>query len=125
MERRNTVQKDMVLKTVECLMNHPTAEEIYSVIHDEHPSVSKGTVYRNLGILVEEGKLLKIGVADGPDHYDHTTAKHFHMCCRKCKRVVDIDTKKLDINDYLSGSGHFIEDFDIVFKGICENCLEA
>ena len=37
----------------------------------------------------------------------------------------EIDTKKLDINDYLSGSGHFIEDFDIVFKGICENCLEA
>ena len=125
MERRNTVQKDMVLDAVKRLMNHPTAEEIYDLIHSEHPSVSKGTVYRNLGVLVDEDKLVKVGVADGPDHYDHTLVKHFHMCCRKCKRVVDINTRQFDINNLLSDNNHFIEDYDVVFKGVCENCIEV
>lgn len=54
MERRNTIQKDLVLKTVLELKHHLTAEEVYEFIKKDHPRIGKGTVYRNLGILAEE-----------------------------------------------------------------------
>ena len=42
-----------------CLMNrhdHPTADAIYASIREEFPSISLGTVYRNLNLLVELGE---------------------------------------------------------------------
>lgn len=123
MERRNTVQKELVLDAVRTLMNHATAEEVYSYISKNHPSVSRGTVYRNLNILAQEKQILKVEVPEGPDHFDHNLHKHFHMNCTICKRVFDVKMKNIDINDYLEDSDEYsLLDYDIVFKGICSNC---
>ena len=67
MARRNTIQKDMVLKTVRELKRHLTADEVYGYIKKDHPNIGKGTVYRNLGILAEEGAIRKVEVPDGPE----------------------------------------------------------
>ena len=50
--RRNTIQKDLVLRAVNEMKRHATTEEVYEFIKKEHPTIGKGTVYRNLGILV-------------------------------------------------------------------------
>ena len=42
------------------MKRHATTEEVYEFIKKEHPTIGKGTVYRNLGILVEEGKLERL-----------------------------------------------------------------
>jgi len=62
--RRNTIQKDLVRNTVYEMRRHVTANEVYEFI--------KGTVYRNLDILVEEGALRKVEVPDGPNRFDFT-----------------------------------------------------
>lgn len=49
MQRRNTIQKELVLKAVQDLRSHVTAEEVYEFIRKNHPGIGKGTVYRNLG----------------------------------------------------------------------------
>lgn len=54
MERRNTVQKDLVRNAVLTMKRHVTAEEVYEYVRQEHHGIGKGTVYRNLGILSEE-----------------------------------------------------------------------
>ena len=53
MKHRNTIQLSMVYEAVNRLKSHATASEIYDVIASEHPSVSRGTVYRNLNQLAE------------------------------------------------------------------------
>ena len=53
MERRNTVQKDLVRNAVLTMKRHVTAEEVYEYVRQEHHGIGKGTVYRNLGILSE------------------------------------------------------------------------
>ena len=60
MEKRNTIQKQLVLDAVFRLANHPTAEEVYAEVARSHPTVSKATVYRNLGSLSEDGLLRHI-----------------------------------------------------------------
>ena len=53
--RRNTIQKDLVRNTVYEMRRHVTANEVYEFIKEAYPTIGKGTVYRNLDILVEEG----------------------------------------------------------------------
>ena len=60
--RRNTIQKDLVRNTVYEMRRHVTANEVYEFIKEAYPTIGKGTVYRNLDILVEEGALRKVEV---------------------------------------------------------------
>ena len=52
---RYSKQRELVLRTVEQLCDHPTAEEIFDKAAPECPGQSLGTVYRNLNSLVEAG----------------------------------------------------------------------
>ena len=58
--RRNTIQKDLVRNTVYEMRRHVTTNEVYEFIKEAYPTIGKGTVYRNLDILVEEGALRKV-----------------------------------------------------------------
>ena len=51
--RRNTIQKDLVRDAVYEMRRHVTANEVYEFIKEAYPTIGKGTVYRNLDILVE------------------------------------------------------------------------
>jgi len=59
--KRNTVQRQLILDAVRELDIHATAEQICEYIHKKQPSVSKATVYRNLNQMTESGELLNIG----------------------------------------------------------------
>ena len=124
MERRNTIQKDLVLKTVQGLKRHLTAEEVYEFIKKEHPTIGKGTVYRNLGILTEEGAIRKVEIPDGPDRFDFTLKNHYHVECIRCGEIFDVDMDEVtDLNERIHDT-HGIQflNYDIFFKGICPAC---
>ena len=59
--RRNTIQKDLVRNAVCEMKRHVTANEVYEFVKEFCPTIGKGTVYRNLDILVEEGAFKKGG----------------------------------------------------------------
>lgn len=121
---RNTIQCSSVLKAVNELQRHVTADEVYEEIVKKNPSISKGTVYRNLTRLSKMGRIRKIEVPDGPDRFDHRCSEHYHVQCIKCARVFDVDMA------YMSNLESSIQDkhgfeftgHDIFFKGICPDC---
>lgn len=124
MERRNTIQRDVTLQAVRSLKNHATADEIYTYVSQEHPRIGKGTIYRNLNILAEEGKIRKLEIPGGPDCFDHNCTDHHHMRCVRCGRVFDVDLKPLPKLDDLvqDPQGMEFHDYHILFKGVCPNC---
>ena len=126
MERRNTIQKELILEAVRGLKRHLTADEVYEYITKEHPTIGKGTVYRNLNILAEEGAIRKIEVPDGPDSFDFTLKNHYHVKCLKCGKVYDVDMDVLpDLLDKIHDThGMQFIAYDIFFKGICASCRE-
>ena len=81
--RRNTIQKDLVRNTVYEMRRHVTANEVYEFIKEAYPTIGKGTVYRNLDILVEEGALRKVEVPDGPNRLVHNSTYTLlsYPCC--------------------------------------------
>ena len=124
MERRNTIQKELVLNAVLQMRRHVTADEVYETVCREHPNIGKGTVYRNLGILAEEGKIRKVEIPNGPDRFDFTLERHYHVRCVECGRVFDVEMDAIEDLDERVRDKHGFEflDYDILFKGICPDC---
>lgn len=127
MIKRNTIQRSLVLETVNKLQCHATADEIYEAIVKEHPNISKATVYRNLKLLSEMGKIRKMEIPGGADRFDHQCHDHCHVRCEKCGRVFDVDM------EYVTGleqnirntHGFAFTGYDILFRGICPDCQES
>lgn len=90
--RRNTIQKDLVRNTVYEMRRHVTANEVYEFLKEAYPTIGKGTVYRNLDILVEEGALRKVEVPDGPNRFDFILKNHYHVRCIKCGEILGIQS---------------------------------
>lgn len=124
---RNTIQRDLVLQAVQDLQNHPTPDEVYTYIRKKHPTISKGTVYRNLNVLVEKGLLRKVDVPDSANRVDHILGAHYHIECRICGNVYDVDMPDMssEIEKKIrSKNGFDIERHDLFFFGVCPECKE-
>ncbi len=121
---RHTIQRTLVLKAVNNLQNHATADEIYEEIVKKHPDISRATVYRNLNKLSEEGLIRKCLIPGGADRFDHLCSDHYHIKCECCGRVFDVDMDY--IPDLASGvhdtHGFTFKSHNILFSGICPDC---
>lgn len=122
---RNTIQRQIVLNTVQLIQNHPTADDVYNEIFKNHPTISRGTVYRNLNVLAETGQLLKVSMPDSADRFDHNLHNHYHIKCTKCSGFYDVDIEYIDeINEMIAQkTGFRLEMHEIVFKGVCPACI--
>lgn len=124
MIKRNTLQRALVLETVQRLQSHPTADEIYAEITKVHPSISRATVYRNLQQLCEQGSIQRRVIPGSPDRYDHMVGEHYHVRCTQCGKVIDLGIKPIkDLDkEIYDNQGFMITGHTIVFDGICPEC---
>ena len=124
MQRRNTVQRQIILDAV-LKLDHPNADEVYSLLKDRYSTISKGTVYRNLNLLAEEGQIVKVATSSGADRFDYVQPQHYHMRCRHCGKVFDAHLPIYETPKILpTHSGNFcIESHTLELIGSCSNCL--
>jgi len=121
--KRNTIQRQAILDAVRELNIHATAEQVHEHVQKKHPSISKATVYRNLGQMSDTGELLNIGSFYGSAHYDHNCHKHYHFICEGCRRVFDINARLPDIFGEMTGMDGFeIKGHNLNFSGLCRDC---
>ncbi|MCK5134069.1 MAG: transcriptional repressor [Candidatus Sabulitectum sp.] len=124
--RRGSKQKRAVLVTAKQLSNHPTAQDIFFRVKEEIVNISFSTVYRNLGILVDEGDLITINIAGSEIHYDHIVDNHCHIQCRVCGKVRDVNVPAVNFNGVLpsDASGFTVDGVCVTFTGVCGDCRE-
>jgi len=121
--KRNTIQRQLILEAVRELNIHPTAEQVYAHVVGKHPSISKATVYRNLGQMAESGELMYIGSFCGSAHYDHNCHDHYHFMCEECQRVFDVNLSFPALYGPLAGmEGFEIKGHHLDFHGLCREC---
>ena len=124
---KNSKKRDAVKAFIMETHSHPTADEIYSHVKCEFPNVSLGPVYRNLARLEETGEIKKLSFTTGPDHYDGDTSDHYHYICRSCGRIYDMPAEVKDVimNAAKAGAPGTVESHDLVFYGVCRDCLKS
>lgn len=121
--KRNTIQRSLILDAVKELNTHATAEQVYECVVEKHPSISKTTVYRNLNQMSESGDLLNIGNFYGSTRYDHNCHEHCHFVCEDCKKVFDVEGDFSDIvSKAQSVSGFDVAGYRLHFYGLCQDC---
>jgi Fur family peroxide stress response transcriptional regulator len=76
---RKSRQREKILELLRSTDRHPTAEQIYSMLKPEMKSLSLGTVYRNLNVLVGQGLAKKLEFGSSFDRYDAVVSNHYHL----------------------------------------------
>ncbi|MBO1680742.1 Fur family transcriptional regulator [Bittarella massiliensis (ex Durand et al. 2017)] len=119
-------QRELVLAAVKSSMEHPTADMVYAALKADNPSLSLGTVYRNLNLLAQMGQIHKIGMPEGSDRFDGRTDEHYHMLCQKCGRVYDVQLDTLSELDgqIQSQTGFLVHSHDLIVRGVCRACQQ-
>ena len=119
-------QRELVLAEVKSSREHPTADMVYAALKADNPSLSLGTVYRNLNLLAQMGQIHKIGMPGGSDRFDGRTDEHYHMLCQKCGRVYDVQLDTLSELDgqIQSQKGFLVHSHDLIVRGVCRACQQ-
>lgn len=117
-------QREAIREFLMVRKDHPTAEFIYDNVRKDFPNISLGTVYRNLSLMVELGEAIRFTGNDGFDHFDATTAPHYHFICNNCSAILDLDIPVMESLNETAGYdfGGDIYGHTAYFYGMCPEC---
>ena len=123
---RRSRQRERMLELLKSTEAHPTANWIYSKLRREFPDLSVGTVYRNIGILVEQGLISRIAFGSTFDRLDAKTTPHYHLICEKCGSIADLEVPPDNRLNALPGKslGFQVHRHEIEFYGFCSICMK-
>ena len=124
-KRNNSRKRRAILEALASLTEHPTAEMLYRMLKPDYPELSLGTVYRNLGILAEEGLVISVAHVAGEERYDARVEPHAHFICRGCRQVMDLELPGPAVLLYPEieqSLGCCPETHRLSFHGLCQEC---
>jgi len=121
---RLTPQRMAVMEAIRSTDRHPDAHWIYQAVREKLPQTSLGTVYRTLKVLEEAGMLRALHYSGTPTRYDACVTPHYHVLCRSCGRVADIDLALgFELERQIAAWTDFcITDHRLEFFGLCPEC---
>lgn len=91
---RRTRQRDVIVEAAFATEKHFTAEELHEMSRAIDRTISRATVYRTLGLLVESRLLREIDLGRDQTYYDPNfldKPEHNHLICVDCGRVVEFE----------------------------------
>ena len=125
-KQRKTRQREVILKELQGVTSHPTADELYEIVRRRLPNISLGTVYRNLELLERLGVIQRLDIDGRQARFDGNPKRHSHVRCVECGRVDDISAPPLDLSGgEANGLGDYkILNYTLQFSGICPACAK-
>ncbi len=121
---RRSKQRERILALLRSTGTHPTANWLFRKLRKEFPNPSLGNVYRNIGILVEQGLISRIAFGSTFDRLDANMKPHYHFICENCDSIIDLGIPPDEsLNALLDKSlGFEVFRHKIEFYGMCPKC---
>ena len=118
-------KREAIFKTIAATKSHPSAMWVYEQLKDEIPNLSLGTVYRNIALFKEQGKIITVANVDGEERIDADVSDHAHFVCEKCNGVYDlVFCEESPLEKELSQKGFVISRKNVVYHGVCCDCCK-
>jgi Fur family ferric uptake transcriptional regulator len=122
-----THQRDRIFQRVFSTHDHFSADRLYSWLREsEGPRVSRATVYRTLGLLVEGGFLESIDPGSGELLYEHVLGHrhHDHLVCLVCGKLQEFSDPEIERLQVAAAvrKGFTISHHDLRIFGTCSGC---
>lgn len=121
---RKSKQRDAILEVLKESYDHPTADMIHERVRASFPSISLGTVYRDLKQLEDGGYITVVESSDAKVHYEGHLEEHLHFLCGGCGEITDVFCESLLPEGVaaLKEKGYTLEPEKTVYYGICGKC---
>lgn len=122
-----TPQRLSIFRMLRNTTVHPSAETIYTNLHDDYPTMSLATVYKTLDALVKYGLVQQLNVGEDSYRYDADTSPHSHIKCITCHKVIDMYHAKSveQLRHEVAELTHFDLSYEqLYFFGVCPECKQ-
>jgi Fur family peroxide stress response transcriptional regulator len=118
----NTHQRQVLYRALADSDEHPSPEALYDRVKSQIPSISLGTVYRNIKIFTSCGLLEEVTPLHESSRLDPNLSVHHHLVCRRCQSIIDIPKEDIEPIRIHKGfpAGFQVERYEIL--GICSRC---
>ena len=122
--RRSSIQRKLVNQILEAAHDHPTAQTVFERARQKMPSISLGTVYRNLQFLVCQGVVLERKLGNRPARYEANRHRHYHICCVQCGALEDLSVPYQNVLDRRVQRmvRYRLQEHRMEFFGVCPRC---
>ena len=123
-----TFQRQVIYEAVVDSRGHPTPELIYEQVRQRIPSISLGTVYKNVKTFLDSGVLREVTLHHGSLRLESNMTPHHHLVCSSCKAIFDIEESAVEpvqIPKAGMPAGFAISQCRVEFIGVCSTCQMA
>lgn len=118
-----TRQRALILEIIQNTPHHLTADEIFNQARQSMPRIARGTIYRNLKLMEQDGLLCRLEMPDGPDRFDKSTAPHGHLLCDSCGDLQDIPVIGL-MREIEAAIGTEVRSYQLTIHYLCPQCRQ-
>lgn len=121
---RLTPQRQLILDAICRAGAHVTPEQVYGAVHQQHPAISRATIYRTLDFLCEM-RLIHAMYWGGQMYYEIVGDEpHHHLICRDCGAIEQLDHALLEeLIGAVAKQHRFDIDMDhVALFGLCRKC---
>jgi len=123
---RITHSRYIVFRRVLGQAEHFRADDLAARLISGPDRVSRGTVYRTLGLMVEAGFVRKVRGDDRHSHYEpvYGRGRHEHMICNRCGGIIEFEEPKIEpfIAEKCRELGFSASGYRVTVTGCCSNC---
>lgn len=112
-----TAQRMQIAQILFAKPAHFSAEEIYALVNQAKPAVSKATVYNTLGLFVRRGLIKEVLVDPSKVFYDSNTSSHHHFYDINSGEIEDIPQDQITINELPKlPSGKHLDSIEVLVR---------
>lgn len=116
-------QRICIYKALAANKSHPSADELFSLLSLDLPTLSRTTVFSSLDIFYRHGLAQRLALSGSELRYDADMSRHAHFYCRACGAVLDLPG--VDVSPPPSLPPGFIaESHQCFVEGLCPDCAQ-
>lgn len=120
-----TIQRQAVLKALWKSHDHPTADQVYARVSQQHAGLSRATVFRSLETLAELGIARRVSHHGVGLRFDARLDGHHHLLCRVCGSLADFDDAALGAIAPSVPDGFAVDEVAVTCLGVCARCRRS
>ncbi len=103
-----------------------SVDDLAVSLRERGEHVGKATIYRTLNLLVDAELARELDFGEGFKRYEHQAgeARHDHLICTECGRVVRFARDALDVlqTEIAADHGFAVQSRQLKLYGICDAC---